>query len=258
VPPPPCFLAFSSSDLLWFLDWFFKKLDLRYSGRPGPPRAIPSSLPTLLLPRAVVHSAFTTLRLLVIHRLLYWGLRFSTMFFGCWCCLVFVLVVILLLCFCCNFCIFSFILLSVLHYLLAMTWFDLEVEIVLWDLASIWFFAVPTLQLSFYSDSCFTRIELFTEFLCNLHCLVWPWNRLSLLMILLEFLVITIASCSVFLDRIQYLFLHLHCFLSCGLYCWGALPFHFGFIVGESTPFSFIGSLTSSSFRIRSEKDPSL
>jgi hypothetical protein len=167
---------------------------------------------------------------------------------------VFVFVVILLLCFCCNLCIFSFILLSVLLYLPAMTWFDLEVEIVLWVLASIWFFAVPALQLSFYSDSCFIRIELFTEFLCNLHRLVRPWNRPGLLMVLFELLVITIASCSVLLDWIQYLSLYLHCFLSFGLCCWGAPPFCFGFIVGEPTPFLFIGSLTSSSFRIRSGK----
>jgi hypothetical protein len=100
-----------------------------------------------------------------------------------------------------------------------MTWFDLEVEIVLWVLAFIWFFAVLALQLSFYSDGCFTRIELFTEFLCNLHRLVWPWNRPGLLMVLLELLVIIIASCLVFLDRIQYLFLYLHCFLSFGLCC---------------------------------------
>jgi hypothetical protein len=38
--------------------------------------------------------------------------------------------------------------------------------------APLWFFAVPILQLSFHSGSCFTRIELFTEFLCNLHRLV--------------------------------------------------------------------------------------
>jgi hypothetical protein len=42
-----------------------------------------------------------------------------------------------LFCLCCNFYIFSFILLSILLYLHAMTWFDLEVEIVLWVLASI-------------------------------------------------------------------------------------------------------------------------
>jgi hypothetical protein len=115
-------------------------------------------------------------------------------------------VVILLLSFCCNFYFFSFILLSVLSYLPTMTWFDLEVEIVLWVLASIWFFAVPALQLSFYSDSCFTCIELFTEFLYNLHRLMRLWNRLGLLMILFGLLIITIASCSVLLDQIQYLF----------------------------------------------------
>jgi hypothetical protein len=107
-----------------------------------------------------------------------------------------------LFCLCCNFCIFSFILLSVLFYLPTMTWFDLEVEIVLWVLASIWFFAMPALQLSFYSDGCFTRIRLFTEFLCNLHRLVRPWNRPSLLMVLFELLVITIASCSILLNQI--------------------------------------------------------
>ena len=63
--------------------------------------------------------------------------------------LALLLLCIPLLCLCCNFYIFSFILLSVLLYLPAMTWFDLEVEIVLWILASIWFFAVSALQLSF-------------------------------------------------------------------------------------------------------------
>ena len=121
--------------------------------------------------------------------------------------------------FCCSFyfpCIviflyFSFILLFVLFfvgfYLLALMWFDFEEEI-----DSIWFFAVPALQLSFYSDSCFTRIGLFTEFLCNLHRFVRLWNRPGLLMVLFELLVNTIASCSVLLDRIQYLSLYLHCF----------------------------------------------
>jgi hypothetical protein len=37
------------------------------------------------------------------------------------------------------------------------------------------------------------------------------------------------------------------------LCCWGVLPFCVGFIVGEPTPFSFIESLTSSSFQFRSE-----
>jgi hypothetical protein len=119
--------------------------------------------------------------------------------------------------------------------------------------ATLWFFAVLALQLSFHSGSCFTRIGLFTESLCNLHRLVRPWNRPGLLIVLFELLVITIACCSVFLDRIQNLFLYFHCILSFGLCCWGALPSCFGFIVGEPTPFSFIGCLTSSSFRIRSE-----
>jgi hypothetical protein len=108
-----------------------------------------------------------------------------------------------------------------------MTWFDLEVEIVLWVLASIWFFAVPALQLSFYSDGCFTCIGLFTKFLCNLHRLVRLWNRPGLPLVLFELLVITIASCSVLLDWIQFLFLYLHCFLSFELYCWGRPPLLF-------------------------------
>jgi hypothetical protein len=182
----------------------------------------------------------------VVILLLYFGCKFVALFLLC----------VPLLCLCCNFCIFSFILLSGLFYLPAMTWFDLEVEIVLWVLASIWFFAVPVLQLSFYSDDCFICIGLFTEVLCNLHHFLWPWNRLGLLMVLFELLVITIVSCLVLLDQIQYLLLYLHCFLSFGLCCWGALPFWFGFIVGEPTPFSFIGSLTSSSFLIKSGKDP--
>jgi hypothetical protein len=108
-----------------------------------------------------------------------------------------------------------------------------------------WFFAVPDLQLSLYSGGCLTRIELFTEFLCNLHHLVWPWNRPGLLIVFLELLTITIACCSVPLG-IQNLFLHLYCILS------------FGSIVGEPTPVSFLGRLTSPSIWIRSEKDPSL
>jgi hypothetical protein len=140
----------------------------------------------------------------------------------------------------------------------SMSWFDLEVEIVLWVLASFWFFAVPALQLSFYSDGCFTRIGLFTESLYNLHRLVRPWNRPSLPLVLFGLLVITIASCSVLMDRIQYLFLYLYCFLSFELCCWGALLFYFRFIIGEPTPFSFIGSSTSFSFQIRSGKDHSL
>jgi hypothetical protein len=90
--------------------------------------------------------------------------------------------------------------------------------------APLWFFAVPILQLSFHSGSCFTRIGFFTEFLCNLHRLVWPWNRPSLLIVLFELLVITIACYSVLLDWIQNLFFYLHCILSFGLCCWGALP----------------------------------
>jgi len=223
-------------------------------------------------PRAFDHSTVTTgrqapPRLHAIHLLRCRSVRSVAGFFGRRLSFAFVFVVtllpccgckvvaLLLLCIplvCCIFCVFIFILLSVLFYLPAMTWSDLEMEIVLWVLASIWFFAVPALQLSFNGDGCFNRIELFTEFLCNLHRLVRPWNRSGLLIVLFGLLVITIASCSVLLNRIQYLSLYLHCFLSFGLCCWGALPFYFGFIVGELTPFSFIGSLISSSFRIRS------
>jgi hypothetical protein len=145
-------------------------------------------------------------------------------------------------------------------YLPAMMWFDLEEEIVVGGRPSapLWFFVVLALQLSFYSDGCFTRIGLFTKFLCILHRLVQPWNRPGLLMILFESLVIIIARCSVLLDRIQNLFLYLHCILPFGLCCWGVLPFCFGFIVGEPTPCLFLGSLISSSIRIRSGKDHSL
>jgi hypothetical protein len=85
-----------------------------------------------------------------------------------------------------------------------MLWFDLEEEIVVGGrpLASLWFFVVPALQPSFHCDGCFTRIGLFTEFFCILHRLVRPWNRSGLLMILFESLAITIACCSVLLDRI--------------------------------------------------------
>ena len=123
----------------------------------------------------------------------------------------------------------------------------------MWVLAFIWFFAVPALQLSFYSGDCFTRIGLFTEFICNLHRLVRPWNRLGLFMVLFELLVITFASCLVLLDRIRYLSLYLHCFLSFGL-CWDALLFCFGFIVGEPTLFSFIRSLILLPFKSEVEK----
>jgi hypothetical protein len=90
------------------------------------------------------------------------------------------------------------------YYLPAMLWFDLEEEIVVGGrpLASLWFFVVPILQPSFHCDGCFTHIELFTEFLCILHHLVRPWNMLGLLMILFESLAITIACCSILLDRI--------------------------------------------------------
>jgi hypothetical protein len=77
-------------------------------------------------------------------------------------------------------------------------------------------------------------------------------------MVLFKLLANTIASCSVLLDRIQCLSLHLHYFVLFGLCCWGALPLCFGFIVGEPTPFLFIGSPTSSSFWIRIGKDSSL
>jgi hypothetical protein len=122
----------------------------------------------------------------------------------------------------------------------------------------IWFFVVPALQLLLYSDSCFTRIGLFTEFLCTSHCLVRPWNMPDLLIVLLELLVITIACYLVLLVRIQILFLYLHCILSFGLCCWVAILLCFGFIVGEPTPRLFSGCLTSSSFWIRSGNDHSL
>ena len=125
-------------------------------------------------------------------------------------------------------------------------------------LASLWFFAVFILQLSSHSGSCFTRIELFTEFLCNLHRLVRPWNKPNLLIVIFELLVIIIAWCSVLLDWIQIVFLYLYCILSFGLCCWGVLSSCFEFIIGESTLFSFIGCLTSSSIRIRSENNHSL
>jgi hypothetical protein len=88
-----------------------------------------------------------------------------------------------------------FVLFFVGFYLPTMMWFDLEEEI---DVsghpsAPLWFSVVLALQLSFYSGGCFTRIGLFTEFLCNLHHLVRPWNRPDLLMVLFELLVITIA-----------------------------------------------------------------
>jgi hypothetical protein len=133
-----------------------------------------------------------------------------------------------------------FVLLFVGSYHPAMMWFDLEEEIDVGGRHSAPFwFSVLALQLSFYSDGCFTRIEFFTEFLYNLHRLVRPWNRPGLFMVLFESLVITIACCSILLDRIHNLFLYLHYSFSFGLCCWGVLPFCFGFIVGELTPCSF-------------------
>jgi hypothetical protein len=147
--------------------------------------------------------------------------------------------------FSCNFMLFfvGFIsLLFCLGFSLHMVlWIIFEVE----TSALLWFFAVPNLQLSLYSGGCFTHNGLLMEFFCNLHRLVRPW-RSGLLIILSELLVITIACCSVPLDRIQYLFLHLYCIVS------------FGFIVWEPTPVSFLGCLTSSSIRIRSGKDSPL
>jgi hypothetical protein len=121
------------------------------------------------------------------------------------------------------------------YYLPAMLWFDLEEEIVVGGRpsTSLGFFVVPALQPSFYCDGCFTCIGLFKEFLCILHRLMQPWNRPSLLMILFESLAITIACCSVLLDRIQYLFLYLHYLLL------------FGFVVGKPTPCLFSKFLTS-------------
>jgi hypothetical protein len=133
-------------------------------------------------------------------------------------------------------------------YFPAVIWFDLEEEIVAGgrSSASIWFFIVLALQPLFHSGGCFIRIGLFTEFLCILHRLVWPWNRPGLLMILFESLAITIACCSILLDWIQCLFLYLHYLLPSR------------FVVEEPTPRLFLESLTSSSFQIRSGKDSSL
>ena len=90
------------------------------------------------------------------------------------------------------------------------------------------FLAMPALQLSLYSDGCFTRIRLFMEFLCVLNCLEWPWNRPNLLMIFFELLVITIASCSVLLDRIQYCPYFLALFFIIWVMLLGSPPFfHF-------------------------------
>jgi hypothetical protein len=141
-------------------------------------------------------------------------------------------------------------------YFPAMMWFDFEEEIVVGGrpLASLWFFVVLALQSSFHSGGCFTCIGLFTEFLCILHHLVQPWNRPNLLIIIFESLVITIAYCSVLMDRIQYLFLYLHYLLLIRFCCWGVVSFCFGFVVGEPTLCLFLGSLTSSSVRIRSGK----
>jgi hypothetical protein len=137
--------------------------------------------------------------------------------------------------------------LAYFHMLLFVTfYFSLLLCYLLWVLVSIWFLAVPALQLSLYSNGCFTRIGLFIEFLCVLNHLKQPWNRPDLLIIFFELLVITIASCSVLLDRIQY----------CPYF--STAVYHLGYIVGEPTHFSFFGSPTSSSFRIRSDKDHSI
>jgi hypothetical protein len=92
----------------------------------------------------------------------------------------------------------------VVFYLFAMMWFDFEEEIVVGGRpsASLWFSVVPALQPSFYNGGCFTRIGLFTEFLCILHRLVRPWNRSGLLIILFESMVIIIACCLVVVPKI--------------------------------------------------------
>jgi hypothetical protein len=90
--------------------------------------------------------------------------------------LVLVFVVILLL-FSCNFSfILLFVLLFVSFYLPALTWFDLEEEIDVGgrpSTAPFWFSVVPALQQPFNNGCCFIRNGLFTEFLYNLHHLVW-------------------------------------------------------------------------------------
>jgi hypothetical protein len=127
----------------------------------------------------------------------------------------------------CNF------LLFVVGFIFLLFCLGFSLHMVLWlifeaeTLAPLWLFAIPDLQLSLYSGGCFTCIGLFTEFLCILHRLVRPWNRPDLLVVLFELLVITIACCSVPLDRIQIIFLYLYCILS------------FWFIVGKPTLVSF-------------------
>ena len=119
-----------------------------------------------------------------------------------------------------NLC-YLFVLFFVGFYLPTRMWFDIEEEIDVGGrpLAPLWLSVVLALQLSLYSGGCFTRIELFMKFLCILHRFVRPWNKPDLLMILFELLVITIASCSVFLDQIQNLFLYFYCILPFGLCC---------------------------------------
>jgi hypothetical protein len=76
--------------------------------------------------------------------------------------------------FCCIFaCIFVYVLsciflLFFVGYISLLFCLGFSLHLVLWlifvmeILAPIWFFAVPALQLSFYSGSCFTRIGFFT------------------------------------------------------------------------------------------------
>jgi hypothetical protein len=123
-----------------------------------------------------------------------------------------------------------------------------------------WFSAVLPLRQPLHSVCWFTGKGLLTELLCYLHRLARPWNRPGLPLILLEFLVNTIACCLVLLNQIQFMFLTLHCWLSFRICCWDVIPFcvYFGFIVGEPTPLLFLGSPIFSSFWIRSGNDPPL
>ena len=214
-------------------------------------------------PRVVDHSTLTTslqalLWLHAIHLLLCRSVCSFAVFFGRWCSLVFVFVAFLqlyfgckfaallllcvpLFCLCCNFYIFSFILLSVLLYLPTMTWFNLEVEIVLWVLASIWcmscFISLPWFWS--WGGDCFVSVDFHLVF-CSACSATIILQLCSLEIAYGSFWTIGNYHYLMFgsYGPDQYLSLYLYCFffiiwsmllrhpsLVFWVYCWGAYPF---------------------------------
>jgi hypothetical protein len=111
-----------------------------------------------------------------------------------------------------------------LHLVLCL-FFELETSV------PLWFFAVPVLHLPLYSGGCFTRIGLFTKFLCNLHHLVQPCNKLDLLIVLFELLVITIACCLVLWTGSR----------SCSFFC--TTFYHLGLLLESPPQYRFVSRM---------------